>query len=133
MAVQESQPTVSLIAETTFAKTDIGKFLSISTANGRVSVVASTGVTHVVGVLLSDTYSTSTGANEAVTVGLLQGVGPVYMAGSTIAAGGPVAPSSLGFGTAPSTNITAIGYVIDGSSGTTGRLHSVLFAPSHNV
>lgn len=127
MAYSESQPQVSLIAESTFAKTDLYKFVQMSTANGRVSVVATTAPTAVVGTLLSETYSTSTGANEVVTVGKLEGIGKVYMAGSTLGVGSAVACSSKGFGIAPTTNSARIGYIVEGTSGTTGHIAAVLF------
>jgi len=133
MAVSESQPHLTMIAETTFAAGDLYKFVQASTANARVSVVATTGPTTVVGTLLSQTYSTSTGANEAVTVGDLSGIGKVRMAGSTLAAGAPVAASSLGYGISPTTNSVQLGIAVDGSSGTTGRIFSVKFGPSHNL
>lgn len=133
MAYSESQPKVTLIAETTFASSDLYKFVEISTANGRVSVIASTGIGNVVGTLLSQTYSTSTGANESVTVGLLAGIGKVYMAGSTLAAGAPISASSLGFGIAPTTNSQQLGHIVEGSSGSTGRINSVLFNGYHNL
>ena len=68
MAYSESQPTVSLTAETTFAGTDLHKFVELNSA-GRV-VVGGTATTSAIpiGTLLSATYSTSTGANETVTV-----------------------------------------------------------------
>ena len=126
MAFSESQPTVSLVAETTFAKTDLYKFVELSSDN-RVQVPGSTAIPRLVGTLLSETYSTSTGANETVTVGRLQGVGKVFMAGSTLAAGDLITCSTLGYGIASSTNRVQLGIIVDGSSGTTGRIHSVLF------
>ena len=133
MAYAEAQPSVTLIAESTFASSDLYKFVEMSTATGRVSIVASTGIGNVVGTLLSQTYSTSTGANESVTVGLLQGIGKVYMAGSTLAAGAAIAASSLGFGAATSTNASQMGRIVEGSSGSTGRIASVLFVSNHNL
>ena len=127
MAYAVTQPTVSLIAETTFAKTDLYKFVQMSTANGRVSIVATTAPVAVVGTLLSQTYSTSTGANETVTVGLLQGIGKVYAAASTLHVGSPISCSSKGFATTLSTNCTRQGMIVEGTSGTTGRIVSVLF------
>ena len=127
MAYSESQPTVSLIAETTFAKTDLHKFVELST-NNRVQLPGSTAIPRLVGTLLSQTYSTSTGANEAVTVGLLQGVGKVYMAGSTAAPGNFCTASTNGFGIESSTNRGALGIIVEGSTGSTGRIASVLFA-----
>lgn len=132
MAYSESQPTVSLIAETTFAKTDLYKFVAMSTTNGRVLINATTAG-KAYGTLLSQTYSTSTGANEAVTVGLLIGIGKVFMAGSTSHAGNMVSASTLGYGVAPSTNMLQLGIVVDGSSGTTGRIHSVAFGVNPNL
>jgi len=129
MAYSESQPTISLVAETTCSDGDLYKFLAISTDNGRVAIVESTAPARIVGTLLSETYSTSTGADERVTVGLLQGVGRVYMAGSTLSVGGIIGSSTNGFGIAPSTDIVPLGYIVDGQSGTTGRIHSVLFQP----
>ncbi len=127
MAYSESQPTVSLTAETTFAGTDLHKFVELNSA-GRV-VVGGTATTSAIpiGTLLSATYSTSTGANETVTVGLLQGIGQVFMAGSTSATGNIVAASSAGFGTIPTTDAYQVGTIVAGSSGTTGRIHAVLF------
>ena len=132
MAYAESQPTISLVAETTFAKTDLYKFVELSTV-GRVSIGASTSAASVVGTLLSQTYSTSTGANETVQVGLLSGVGKVYMAGSTEHIGKAISASSAGFGVTPTTDALHIGWIVDGSSGTTGRIASVMFSGTYNV
>ena len=132
MAYAESQPTVSLIAETTFAKTDLYKFVELSTV-GRVVIGASTAADAVVGTLLSETYSTSTGANETVTIGLLSGIGKVYMAGSTEHAGKAISASVNGFGITPTTDALQLGIIVDGSSGSTGRIASVLFNPSYDV
>jgi len=134
MAYAESQPTVSLVAETTFSSGDLYKFLRISTDNARVSIAdATTGSKRVVGTLLSETYTTSTGANEQVTVGLLRGIGKVYMAESTLSNGGIIGCSSEGFGVAPTTNYVPLGYIVDGAAGTTGRIHSVLFVPESDL
>ena len=131
MAFAQTQPTVQLIAETTFSSGDLYKFLMISTANARVSIVESTAPNFVVGTLLSETFKTSTGADEAVTVGLLSGIGKVYMAGSTLAAGAPVGCSTNGFGVLASatTDTQQIGFIVSGTSGTTGRIHAVLVQP----
>lgn len=133
MAFSESQTKVTHVAESTLASSDLYKFVQASTATGRVSVVASTGPTTVVGTLLSQTYSTSTGANEAVTVGLLDGIGKVRLAGSTLAAGAPIACSSQGLGISPTTNSAQLGIIVDGSSGSTGRIVSVAFARDVNL
>jgi len=143
MAFSQSQPSVSLIAETTFGSTDLYKFVRVTTSVGRVSKTGSSDAVNIVGTLLSETYTTSTGANEAVTIGLLQGIGKVRMAGSTLMVGAPISASSLGFGVVCATGMNQIGIVIEagtafGSSGTagapggsssTGRIASVLFVP----
>jgi len=126
VAYSESQPVVSLTAGSTFAVTDLYKFVEVN-SSGHVVIGASTAATNVVGTLLSPTGTTAGAGVEAVSVGLLSGIGKVYMAGSTIAAGGTIGPSSAGFGAAPSTDGLQVGIVIEGSSGTTGRIASVLF------
>ena len=145
MAYAQTQPTVSMIAETTFSSGDLYKFVRTTSSVGKVGVTGSSDATFVVGTLLSDTYTTSTGANEAVTVGLLSGIGKVKLAGSTLMVGAPISASSLGFGVAISTGQDQIGIVIEagtafGSSGTagapggsssTGRIASVLFVNSY--
>jgi len=134
MAYAQSQPTVSMIAESTFSKSDLYKFVRLSTSVGKVTVTGSTNAAGVIGTLLSQTYSTSTGANEAVTVGLLSGIGKVYLAGSTAQAGAPISASSLGAGVLASSDGTQIGIIVSVSSGgsaSTGRIASVLFVPSY--
>lgn len=131
MAFSESQTKVTLIAESTFASSDLYKFVEIGDA-GRVSIGASTSAGAVYGTLLSQTYSTSTGANEAVTIGTLTGIGKVRMAGSTLAAGDSISASSAGMGVAASTDGLILGRIIDGSSGSTGRIVSVAFGETYN-
>lgn len=131
MAYSESQPKVSLTAGSTFAKTDLYKFVEVN-SSGHAVIGASTSAANVVGTLLSVTGTTAGAGAEPVTVGLLSGIGRVYMAGSTIAAGGAISASSAGFGAAPSTDGLQLGIVVDGSSGTTGRIASVLFSPTWN-
>jgi hypothetical protein len=133
MAYSVSQPTVSLIAESTFAKTDIHKFVELTTAV-RVRLPGSTSLERLVGTLLSQTYTTSTGANEVVTVGLLQGIGQVYMAGSTAEAGDLCTASTNGFGIESSTNMRTLGIIVDGAgSSSTGRIYSVLYTDDPNL
>jgi hypothetical protein len=131
MAYSESQPTVSIVAATTFAATDLYKFVELTT-DAQVTIGATTSG-HIVGTLLSVTGTTAGGGVETVTVGLLSGVGKVFMAGTTRDAGQTVAASSAGFGIAPTTDQAAYGISLSGSSGTTGRIHSVLFQPSRNL
>ena len=133
MAYSESQPKVSLIAESTFAKTDLYKFVRLSSSVGKVTVTGSSNAAGVIGTLLSETYTTSTGANEAVTVGLLSGIGKVFLAGGTMQAGAAISASSLGYGVLATSDGTQIGIIVTMSSGgssSTGRIASVLFNPS---
>ncbi len=130
MAYSESQPTVTLIAETTFSSGDLYKFVQMSTTTGRVSIVESTAPNFVVGTLLSETHTTSTGANEAVTIGLLSGIGKVRMAASTLHAGATIGCSTNGLGiiVGATTDTAQIGMTVEGLSGSTNeRIHSVLF------
>ena len=131
MAYSNAQPTQSIVAATTFAKTDLYKFLELTT-DAQVTIGATTSA-HIVGTLLSVTGTTAGAGVETVKVGELRGVGKVFMAGSTRTAGQTVAASSAGFGVAPTTNQAAYGYALDGSSGSTGRIFSVLFIPSANL
>lgn len=127
MAFSNAQPTVSMVAGTTFSSSDLYKFVSIN-ASGQAIIGPSTGAgTTVVGTLLSNT-STSGAGVEPVTIGVLSGIGKVRMAGSTAHAGNIVAASSNGFGIAPSTNKAQLGTIVSGSSGSTGRVVSVFFA-----
>ena len=131
MAFSNTQPKVSIVAATTFAATDLYKFVELTT-DAQVTIGATTSA-HIVGTLLSMTATTAGGGAEVVTVGLLSGVGKVFMAGSTRDAGQTVAASSKGFGVAPTTNQSAYGYALEGSSGSTGRIFPVLFQPSANL
>lgn len=129
MAFSESQPTVTMIAATTFSDSDLHKFLMISTDTAEVAIVESTAPDNVIGTLLSQTYSTSPSDAESVTVGLLQGIGKVYMLSSTENVGSPIGCSTNGFGVIASatTDTLQLGYIVEGSSGGTGRIVSVLF------
>ena len=58
MAVSESQPTVSLIAASTFAKTDLYKFVNLTT-DAQVRIGGTTGAAAVIGTLRSVTGTTA--------------------------------------------------------------------------
>ena len=131
MASALSQPAKSYTAGTTFATADLHKFVEFTT-DAQVVVNASTNAARVVGTLLSVTATTAGAGVESVSVGSLIGRGKVYMAASTLAAGDAISASSAGFGVAPSTDGLHIGYIFDGSSGTTGRVHTVDFSPTYN-
>ena len=131
MAYQESQPEVSIVANTTFANSDLYKLVGIST-DGQV-VIGATTASDVFGTLLSVTGTTSGAGIETVTVGLFQGIGKVNMAASTRDRGQTVAASSAGLGIAPTTDAGTLGIALDGSSGSAGRIFSVLFGSGFNV
>ena len=127
MAVSESQPRGSQIAGSTFAKTDLFKFVELN-SSGHVVIGASTSAANVIGTLLGVTGTTSGAGVEVVPVGELIGKGKVRMAGSTLAAGNAISASSAGLGIAPTTDAFQLGIIQSGSSGTTGRIHTVQFA-----
>ncbi len=124
MAYTESQPTVSLVASSTFANADLYKFVGLTT-NGEV-VIGATTAAGILGTLLSVTGTTAGAGVETVQVGLLSGVGKVRMPATTEHAGSAIAASSAGLGIAPTTSKTQIGTMVQGSSGT-ARIGSVLF------
>ena len=124
MAYSENQPTVSVVASSTFATADLHKFVGLTT-DGHV-VIGATTAAGILATLLSVTATTAGAGSEVVTIGLLQGIGKVRMATSTEHAGSLIAASSAGLGIAPSTSKTALGTIVGGSSGT-ARISSVLF------
>jgi len=127
VAFSDSQPTVSLLASAAFANADLYKFVSLN-SSGHVAIGPTTA-SGAVGTLLSE----STAAGNAVTVGLLSGIGKLRLAGSTRAAGQTIAGSSNGFGIAPTTDQAQLGTIVAGSSGSTGRIVSVLFHMNADV
>lgn len=126
MAFSDSQPTVSIPASAAYTSADLYKLVSLTTGGVAIGPTTASGA---VGTLLSE----STAAGAAVTVGLLSGIGKLRLAGSTLAAGGAVAGSSDGYGIAPSTDQAQLGTIVAGSSGSTGRIVSVLFHKTANV
>jgi len=126
MAVEQSRPTFSLTAGATFSNSDLDKFIAVN-SSGHAVIAPSTASGNIVGTLLSVTGTTVGAGTEVVTVGALIGKGNVFMAGSTRAAGQTVAASSDGFGIAPTTDQAQLGVSVLGSSGTTGRKHTVVF------
>jgi len=121
-AYSESAVLVSEVAGTTFAATDLYKFVHLD-ANGNVTLAAPSTNSFPYGVLYGRTTTTSTGT-RAVPVAI-SGVAQVQMAASTLAAGGYIASSTAGLGIAPSTDAYVAGQITSGSSGTVGRIHSV--------
>ena len=126
MAGSQNQPTATLTAGATFAKTDLHKFIAIN-STGHAVIGPTTASGNIFGTLLSVTGTTAGAGVEVVTVGLLSGVGLVRMSSSTAAAGNTVAASSLGLGTAPTTDQAALGVIVSGSSGALNRVATVAF------
>lgn len=122
---------VNMIAGATFTTADLYKGVFVNSSGHAVVTQASTN-TLAVGTLYSVTATTNGNGVEAVAVGW----GPVVklrMAGSTAAAGNTVSVSTAGRGIAPSTDTHLFGYIISGSSGTTGRVVTVLRTGSIGV
>ena len=121
MAYTESATVVSYVAASTFAETDLYKFV-VHDGSG-VVLPNTTGNVLPVGVLYGRTSTTSTDV-EPVPVAIA-GVVKVNMAASTLAAGDFVASSTAGLGIAPTTDAYTMGRIVSGSSGGAGRIVSV--------
>lgn len=121
MAYEEALTQVSMTAATTFASTDVYKFMVLDGAS--VILPNTTGNVLPFGVLQGRTSTTSTDA-EVVPVGI-NGVSKVRMAASTLAAGDFVGSSTAGLGIAPTTDGYVAGQIVAGSSGAAGRVVSV--------
>ena len=124
MAGSQNQPKATLTAGATFGTTDLHKFIAIN-STGHAVIGPTTASGNIFGSLLSVTGTTAGAGSEVVTVGLLSGVGLVRMSSSTAAAGNTVAASSLGLGTAPTTDQAALGVIKAGSSGALNRIATV--------
>ena len=113
-----------MIAGATFSTADLYKGVLVDSSGHAVVTQASTNVL-AVGTLYSVTATTAGAGVEAVSVGW----GPIVkvrLAASTAAAGNTVGFSTDALGVAPSTDIHLFGYIVSGSSGTTGRVVSVV-------
>jgi len=123
MAYSEKAQLISVVAGTTFADTDLYKFVILDTDGKAILADNSTGNMLALGTLYGRTATTSTDA-EAVPIAI-GGVVKVRMAASTAAAGNWVGCSSAALGAAPTTNSYVFGRIVEGTSGTTGRIASV--------
>jgi hypothetical protein len=125
MAYDGATNKAAFVAGTTFSTGDLYKGVVIN-SSGHVVVPATTDVSGlVIGTLYSNTATTGGAGVEAVTVGL----GPIIkvnMAASTLAAGGSVGFSTDGLGIAPTTDATIWGVIAQGSSGSAGRIATVV-------
>ena len=124
MAINAGNVGLTITAGATFANTDIGKFLGVN-SSGHAVIGGTTASGFIIGTLDSQTATTAGAGSEVVTYLPLAGQSPVFMAASTRAAGQTVAASSQGLGIAPTTDQAALGVSIFGSSGGTGRMHTV--------
>lgn len=127
MAFSEQPVIVSLVAATTFSSTGLYKFVELD-AEGHVIDPASTAVTSTAGVSIGTLYGvTQTTSTEAEAVPVaVGGIFKAQMAASTLAAGGYIAASTAGLGTAPTTDNIAGWVIVKGSSGSAGRIVSVM-------
>lgn len=129
MAFSDNPILVSLTAGSTFADSDLYKFVDLDT-DGNVIISVSTNNSFPMGVLYGRTKTTSTDA-EAVPVAI-GGVVKVRMTASTAAAGNFVAASSIGLGIIPTTNRWIVGRIVNGTSGAVNRIVSMLWRPGPN-
>lgn len=124
MAISDSK-LISLQSGTTFAEADLYKAVGVSSTGGAVlySVAAgATGGAGVIGTLYGITSTTNAG--QAVEIG----VGPIvkaFAAGSTSHGGNIMTFSSDDAHLVAATTNEPYGIIVDGSSGTTGRIVSV--------
>ena len=125
MAYDGASDKFSLVAGTTFSTGDLYKGIVVN-SSGHAVVPATTDVSNrVVGTLYSVTPTTGGAGVESVTIGY----GPLvkaYAAGSTLAAGDLVGWSTAGAAIAPTTDADAWGVIVSGSSGSTGRIVTVV-------
>jgi len=132
MAYSEKAVCVSFIAATTFGSTSLYKGVEID-AEGHAIDPASTAVTSTAGVPIGSLYGvTQTTSTEAEAVPVaIGGVFKAQFDASTLAAGGYCNWSTAGRMRAATTDDVARYVIVDGSSGSAGRVLSVMPAHSH--
>jgi hypothetical protein len=124
MAVSDTK-LISLQAGATFAEADLYKAVGVSATGGAVlygTAAGATGGVGVIGTLYGITSTTNAG--QAVEIG----VGPIvkaFAAGSTESAGGIVTWATDDAHLVARTTNEPYGVIVDGASGTTGRIVSV--------
>lgn len=124
MAVQNAQ-LISIVAGATFSSGDLYKGVEINSSGHAVIGNATDNSDLIVGTLNSFTATTSAAGTESVSVQY----GPVVqvrLAASTRAAGQTIGFSSAGLGIAPTTDSTAWGVILTGSSGGANRVVTVV-------
>lgn len=127
MAVKDTK-LISVVAGATFSTGDLYKAIGINSSGHAVlyhNAAGATGGRGVVGTLDSITSTTSAAGSEAIAVQ----VGPVvkaFMAGSTVAAGDIVTWSTADSHCVVGTTNEPFGVVLKGTSGSTGRIYTVV-------
>jgi len=122
MAYSEDATIVSKVAGSTFAESDLYRFVVID-SSGHVVIPNTTGNVLPFGTLYGRTSTTSAAGTQTVPVAI-SGVAKVQMAASTLSVGDYVASSTDGYGQAPSTDAYTAGQIVSGSSGGAGRIVS---------
>lgn len=128
MAVDYDPVKFSAVAGATFSTSDLYKGVTIDSSGNAVlyhNGAGTTGGKGVVGTLYSVTSTTDSAGSEAVTLAH----GPVvkgFMSGSTLAAGDLVTFSTDDSHLVAATTNEPFGQILAGSSGSTGRIVSVI-------
>ena len=129
MAYSDNAQIISLTAGSTFAASDLYKFVDLD-SDGNAIISVSTNNSMPMGVLYGVTKTTSTDSEKVpVAIG---GVVKVRMTASTAAAGNFVAASSIGLGIIPTTNRFIVGRIVEGTSGAVNRIVTMLWRPGPN-
>lgn len=101
------------------------RFVALNSTSGKLRYPANGALA--IGVTFADS---STGSTNDVSLAVqAYGVAEVEAAGSTLAAGALIAASSVGRAIIWSTGKMGLGQMVYGSSGSTGRIVSVLLKP----
>lgn len=128
MAVDYDPVKFSAVAGATFSTSDLYKGVTIDSSGHAVlyhNGAGTTGGKGVAGTLYSVTSTTDSAGSEAVTIaqsGVLKG----FMSGSTLAAGDLVTFSTDDSHLVAATTNEPFGQILAGSSGSTGRIVSVI-------
>lgn len=125
MAADYATNKFSAVAGATFSTSDLYKGVVIDSSGHAVLTNTTDTANLVVGSLYSITSTTDAAGSQPVTIAH----GPVVkvrLAGSTRAAGQTIGFSTDGMGIAPTTDSGTFGVILEGSSGSTGRIVSVI-------
>ncbi len=126
MAINQSNEPFTLTAGATFANSDLYKFVAVN-SSGHAVIGPTTAAGNIVGTLDSVTATTAGAGVDPVSIRPLTGKSQLFLAASSLSAGNTIAASSNGMGIAPTTDAAALGVIATGSSGTTGRIATVVW------